>query len=185
MGSPKALLPYRGITFAEHLVEATRHPRVALTRVVLGAKAEEIRVHLHVDAASIVVNPNWQQGQLSSIQTAIRSLPPGETEGLILCPVDHALVSAQLVANLIEKFDASGKLIVLPNYRGRRGHPVIFRASLYEELLSASAEIGARQVVWNHSEELLEVLTEEEGSILNLNDPAALQKATGILSTDT
>ena len=46
-----------------------------------------------------------------------------ETGGIILCPVDHPMVSAELVARLIEEFDASGKSIVLPTYRGRRGHP--------------------------------------------------------------
>jgi molybdenum cofactor cytidylyltransferase len=68
---------------------------------------------------------------------------------------------------------------VLPVYGGRRGHPLIFRASLYGELLAAAAEIGARQVVWAHQENLLEVPTDEEGVILNLNDPDTLRKALG------
>jgi molybdenum cofactor cytidylyltransferase len=178
MGTPKALLPYHGRTFVEHLIEVTRHPRVRVTRVVLGARADEIRAKVRADPASIVVNGDWQQGQLSSIQAAIRSLPEG-TEGLLLCPVDHPLISAALVARLIEQFDASGKAIVLPTFHGRRGHPVIFRASLYAELLAASPAVGARQVVWAHAADVLEVPTEEEGVILNLNDPAALERALG------
>ena len=75
MGQPKALLSYRGKTFAEHLVSATRHERVGLTRIVLGAQAAEIRNRLPLDAAWILENPNWQLGQLSSIQAVIRSLP--------------------------------------------------------------------------------------------------------------
>lgn len=176
MGTPKALIPYRGHTFLEHLIEVTTHPRVGIRRIVLGAGAENIRDQLHLDNASVVINQNWQQGQLSSIQTAVRGLPAGETEGLILCPVDHPLVSAELVARLIAEFDASGKLIVLPTFHGKRGHPLIFRASLYDEILSASPEVGARQVVWNHASKLLEVPTEEEGTILNLNNPDALKK---------
>jgi molybdenum cofactor cytidylyltransferase len=96
---------------------------------------------------------------------------------MILCPVDHPLVSANLVARLIEQFDSTAKLVVLPTYKGRRGHPVIFRASLYDELLEASAEVGARQVVWAHRDEVLEVPTDEEGIILNLNDPEILRRA--------
>jgi molybdenum cofactor cytidylyltransferase len=177
MGTPKALIPYRGRTFLEHLVAVTRHPRVGVTRIVLGAAADAIRDKLGLDQASIVINQDWQQGQLSSIQKAVRSLPAGKTEGLILCPVDHPIVSAELVARLIEEFDASGKMIVLPAFQGQRGHPLIFRATLYHELLSASPEVGARQVVWNHAQDLLEVPTEEEGVILNLNSPDALNKA--------
>jgi CTP:molybdopterin cytidylyltransferase MocA len=179
MGTPKALLPYRGGTFLEHLIEVTRHPRIGLTRIVLGAGADAIRekLQLNADTVSIVLNKEWKAGQLSSIQAAVRSLAACQTEGLILCPVDHPLVSAKLVARLIEEFDASGKVVVLPAYHGRRGHPLIFRAALYDELLTASLEVGARQVVWNHANDVLEVPTDEEGVVLNLNDPETLRRA--------
>jgi molybdenum cofactor cytidylyltransferase len=179
MGEPKATVPYQGLTFVEHLLAATRHPRVGLTRVVLGAHAEEIRGRLKVDPAAIVVNPDWPKGQLSSLQTAIRSLPSQITEGLLLCPVDHPLVSLHLIEILIEAFDASGKSVVLPTFQGRRGHPMIFRSDLYEELLAASPEVGARQIVWAHADDLQEVPTEEEGVILNLNDPETMRRALG------
>jgi molybdenum cofactor cytidylyltransferase len=177
MGQPKALLMYRDRTFTHLLLDATRHPRVGITRVVLGAGADDIRQKLALDPASCLVNPDWPKGQLSSIQAAIRSLPPGTTEGLILCPVDHPLVSAALIAALIERFDSARRLIVLPTYKGRRGHPTIFRGTLYGDLLTASPEIGARQVVWAHAEDVVEVPTEEESVVLNLNDPAALKAA--------
>ncbi len=179
MGTPKALLPYRGTTFVEHLMNATRHPRVGSVRVVLGAGADAIRAKLLLDSASVVLNPDWPQGQLSSIQAAVRSLAGYATEGLLLCPVDHPLISEALVGQLIDEFDASGKAIVLPTFHGRRGHPIIFRSSVYEEILAASADVGARQVVWAHKEDTAEVPTEEEGVILNLNDPDTLRKALG------
>jgi molybdenum cofactor cytidylyltransferase len=179
MGQPKALIPFQGSTFVDHLIAATRHPRVGITRVVLGAGAEGIRANLKVEASWIVVNADWPTGQLSSIHAAIRSLPAGATEGILVCPVDHPLVSAHLVAALIAAFDAGGKAIVLPVHRGRRGHPVLFGAAVYEELLAAPLAVGARQVVWNHAAEALEVETEEEGVILNLNDPETVRKAIG------
>jgi molybdenum cofactor cytidylyltransferase len=179
MGQPKALVPFQGSSFVEHLIAATRHARVGITRVVLGSGAEGIRAQLKIDPAWVVVNGDWPKGQLSSIHAAIRSLPAGATEGILVCPVDHPLISAHLVAALIAAFDAGGKMIGLPKYRGRRGHPVIFRAELYGELLAASAEVGARQVVWNHAAEVTEVETDEEGVILNLNDPETVRKAIG------
>jgi molybdenum cofactor cytidylyltransferase len=177
MGSPKALLPFGGKTFLEHLLAVTHHPRVGVTRVVLGAGAEVIRDTLKLDAGLMVLNPDWGKGQLSSIHAAIRSLPVGGTEGIILCPVDHPLVSEALVAQLIETFDESASPIALPTFRGRRGHPTIFRASLYHELLDASLDVGARQVVWAHAREVVEVATKEKGVVLNLNDRDALARA--------
>ena len=179
MGTPKALLPYRGKTFVAHLMGEAQHPRVGIVRVVLGAGAENIRAKLNLEPAEVVLNPDWPQGQLSSIQAAVRSLTGCSTEGLLLCPVDHPLISSALIAQLIGEFDAGGNAIVLPTFHGRRGHPIIFRASLYQEILTASPDVGARQVVWAHKEHTVEVPTEEEGVVLNLDDPEAFTKATG------
>lgn len=175
MGTPKALLDYRGKNFVEHLIGVTQHPRVGLLRVVLGAKADDIRAQIAVNPDAIVVNDQWQRGQLSSIQTAIRSLPQGATEALMLCPVDHPTISRETIAQLIAGFDRSQKAIIVPVYMERRGHPVIFGAALYDELLAASPEIGARQVVWAHANGVEQIPTDDEGVILNVDDPATYQ----------
>jgi molybdenum cofactor cytidylyltransferase len=179
MGRPKALLPYREGTFLEHLIEVTRHPRIGLTRVVLGAGAENIQTVAKLDPSTVVLNPDWELGQLSSICAGIRSLAGIDTDGIILCPVDHPLVSARLVGELVEKFYEEKKAIVLPTYKGHRGHPVIFSTALFGELLASPAEMGARAVVWARAADVLEVPTDEEGVVLNLNDPDMLKRATG------
>jgi len=179
MGRPKALLPYREGTFLEHLIQVTRDPRIGVTRVVLGAGAETIQSAAKLDPSVVVLNPNWELGQLSSIWTGIRSLAQIDTDGIVLCPVDHPLVSARLVSELVDRFYDEKNAIVLPTYKGKRGHPVIFSSQLFSELLAAPAELGARSVVWAHSADVLEVPTDEEGVILNLNDPDMLKRVTG------
>jgi len=179
MGSPKALVPLGpgGQTFLEHLLQITRQPQIGLTRIVLGAHTAEISRALALDPASIVVNPDWKLGQISSIQAAIRSLPAGETDGVMLFLVDHPLISAALVAELVAQFKKSGRPIVVPTFHGKRGHPVIFAERLYAELLAVSPGQGAREVLWANASEVLEVPTDEEGIILNLNSPEALRQA--------
>jgi molybdenum cofactor cytidylyltransferase len=186
MGSPKALLAYQGRPFLEHLLDVTVHPKIGVRRVVLGAHAEPIAKSIALAGDEIVINDDWESGQLSSIQAAIRSLPakeglPEGTEGLLLCLIDHPLISKSLVNELIEVFYASScAKIVLPLYEGRRGHPVIFPVTLYQELLQAPADKGARAVVWAHAPAgILELPTNEEGCVLNLNDPATMHRVTG------
>ena len=178
MGSPKALLPYQGRPFLEHLLEVATHPKIGVRRVVLGAHAEPIAKQVSLSGDEIVINDEWEKGQLSSIQAAIRRLPAG-TDGMLLCLIDHPLISAALVGELIEQFYSKHAQIVLPLFEGRRGHPVIFASGLYDELLQAPMDKGARAVVWAHGKEVLQVPTAEEGCVLNLNDPETLQRAIG------
>jgi len=182
MGSPKALLPYQGRPFLEHLLEVTSHAKIGARRVVLGAHAESIAGAVRLAASEVVVNKEWEKGQVSSIQAGIRSLPPG-TDGIILCLIDHPLISARLVDELIGRFyrepHAATPVIVLPVYQGKRGHPVIFSASVYQELLAAPFDQGARSVVWAHASEISEVITSERGCVLNLNDPETVQRVFG------
>src|SRR6266566_5029380 len=139
MGSPKALLPYQGRPFLEHLLEIISRPEIGVRRVVLGADAESIAKAVPLKANEMIITA--------------------------------------LVGELIAQFYKSKKPIVLPVYEGRRGHPVIFSASLYPELLRAPLETGARAVVWAHADEVEEVPTNEEGCVLNLNDPETLNRA--------
>ena len=178
MGSPKALVSYQGRPFLEHLISVTNHPAIGVRRVVLGPDADVIAKGIALTPGEIIINHEWEKGQLSSVHAALRSLPP-ETDGMLLCPVDHPLISAALVGSLIDAFVATRAPVVVPCYWGRRGHPVIFSAAVYNELLNAPLEQGARAVVWAHKAEVHEVSTVEEGCVLNLNDPRAMETITG------
>jgi molybdenum cofactor cytidylyltransferase len=179
MGSPKALLAHGDKTLVDHLLEVTRHPMISVQLVVLGAKAEFIRDTLPLPDEMVVVNSRWELGQLSSIQAGVRALDGSSTEGVMICPVDHPLVSASLVGELVSAFlrDGAQKGIVLPTYRGKRGHPVIFARQFYDALLAAPHDKGARAVVWENPGEVNEIETTEEGTILNLNDPETYRNA--------
>jgi len=178
MGSPKALVSYQGRPFLEHLLSVTNHPVIGVRRVVLGSDAEAIAKGIALATGEIVINQEWEKGQLSSIHAALRSLPPN-TDAMLLCPVDHPLISAALVRSLIDAFLATPAPVVVPSYQGRRGHPVIFSAAVYDELLRAPMDQGARAVVWSHKGEVLEVPTTEEGCVLNLNDPNTIANLAG------
>jgi molybdenum cofactor cytidylyltransferase len=184
MGTPKALVDFRGAPFLARILDAAQHPQIGLVRVVLGAGDAEIRRALALPDDIVVLNPDWQRGQLSSIQAAVRVLgaadpSAGESvDGILLCPVDHPLFTRALAAALVAAFYSDAHPpIVVPTFRGRRGHPMIFARSLFPELLSAPDDQGARAVVWAHSGEVAEMPTDEEGVVLNLNDPEILQRA--------
>src|SRR5260221_658302 len=75
MGSPKALLASQGRPFLEPLLKIPKPPKIGVRRIVRGAHAEPIAKNIAPAADEIVINADWEKGQLSSIQAAIRSLP--------------------------------------------------------------------------------------------------------------
>ncbi|HMD32704.1 MAG TPA: nucleotidyltransferase family protein [Candidatus Acidoferrales bacterium] len=182
MGRPKALLACQGTTFLGNLLRSTAHTAIGIRRVVLGAAADEIQHAAGLPPEIVVINKDWPKGQLSSIHAGLRSLPEGKTDGVLIFPVDHPLISPQLVDQMIKAFRAKSPQVMMPAYEGHRGHPVLFAASVYAELLAAPEDVGARAVVWAHQKDLLELPTKEEGVVTNLNDPEGLANAAGQLS---
>lgn len=163
MGSPKALLKIGERSFLQHLVETLYSARIDDVIIVLGADDEKIRPHLEWFKGKIAVNRNWHEGQLSSIVVGLDLLGNGRVRGAMICPVDHPLATSRLLLSLQRAFELSKRKIVIPTFEGRRGHPVIFDASLFAELRTAPLKIGARVVVHSHPDDVEEVSTTERG----------------------
>ena len=172
MGRPKALLPIGSQTFIEKIVGALRQAGLENIIVILGHDAEAMGQKITHLPVTILVNPDYRKGQLSSLRVAIRHLVANDgCSGLLVHLVDHPYIDAALVNLLIERFEDSGKLIAVPRFHGKRGHPVIFARSLFGELLNAPEDQGAKAVVNAHRDETLEIETEDEGITLDIDTP--------------
>lgn len=178
MGSPKALLPYphasgggRSTTFAEHLIEVFGGSRAEPVLLVLGHEPGTITRAIDTRGVRVVVNADYRKGMLSSIQAAVRELEASDTDGMLICPVDHPEVTTTVVDELIGRFEETRAPVVLPVVGGRRGHPVLFSRAVFGELLSAPETVGARQVVWDHESNLLEVEVPVPGIRVDIDTP--------------
>ncbi len=179
MGRPKALLPIDGVRFIEKIVSSFQSTKVGKILVVLGHNAEEMRQKIADLPVLIVVNNEYKKGQLSSLVAAIRDIQSrqssaeldGILDGILVHLVDHPYVNPILVDVMIDRFYESKKLIVVPRYHGRRGHPVIFSRSLFSELLNAALDQGAKTVVHAHQKDTLEIDTEDEGVTIDIDTP--------------
>jgi len=176
MGSPKALLPVEGVPFIERIVRALERADVDKTLVVLGYNADAMREAIAYLGVDTVVNPDYARGQLSSLQTAIRALHDEAVEAILVHLVDHPFIESEVVNRMIGAFRAQAKLIVVPRFAGRRGHPVLFSSKLFPEFLAASLETGAKPVVRGHPEETLELETGEEGILIDIDTPEEYRK---------
>jgi molybdenum cofactor cytidylyltransferase len=175
MGRPKALLPIEGQSFIERIVAELQRTAVGRIVVVLGHNAAELRPKIEHLPVTIIVNPDYKQGQLSSLQAALRYLLSASSaervDGVLVHLVDHPYIDAALVDTMISRFYSSQPSIVVPRYGGRRGHPVLFSASLFGELLAAPLEQGAKAVVNAYRDTTLEVETAEPGVTIDIDTP--------------
>lgn len=183
MGSPKALLSFEGKPFIERIVTVLKASKVGKIVVVLGFHAEEIKPRIRQLPVSIVVNRDYAKGQLSSMIAAIQSLEAEQAgekvDGALIHLVDHPFLNRSLIDEMIDVFYESKKLIVVPRYKGRRGHPVLFAQRLFPELLSAPLDQGAKVVVHSHRDETLEIDTEDEGVVIDIDTPEEYRKRLG------
>lgn len=180
MGRPKALLPVDGVRFIEKIVTALKSTRVAKIIAVLGHDADEMRRQIGELPVTMVVNPNYKRGQLSSLVSAINTIQSSKdsasVDGILVHLVDHPYINPDLVNLMIDRFHETKKLIVVPRYQGRRGHPVIFSSALFAELLAAPLDQGAKTVVHAHRDETLEIDTEDEGVTIDIDTPEEYRK---------
>jgi molybdenum cofactor cytidylyltransferase len=175
MGRPKALLPIDGVRFIERIVTTLKATRVGRIVVVLGHNITELRQKISDLPVDLVINPDYKRGQLTSLVAAIRNIETGKdaerVDGILVHLVDHPYINADLVNLMIDRFYETKKLIVVPRYQNRRGHPVIFSRALFAELLAAPLDRGAKAVVHAHRDETLEIDTNDEGAIIDIDTP--------------
>jgi molybdenum cofactor cytidylyltransferase len=171
MGMPKPLLLFDlTTTFLEQIITVLRDTCVDGITVVLGAQAPKVRESADLSGVDIVVNEEYARGQLSSLIAGLRSVPP-ETEAIVLCLVDNPLITRETVNRVIQGFRETGKPIVVPLFQGRRGHPALFAGAMFEELLHAPAEEGARHVVRSHQDQVFEVDIPEPAVLARIDTP--------------
>jgi molybdenum cofactor cytidylyltransferase len=177
MGRPKALLPIDGQTFIERIVAALKQTKVGKIIVILGHNARELQSKISHLPVEILINTDYKLGQLSSLQLAVRNLQPDlDCDGMLVHLVDHPYLAPALVEEMIRRFYETKKRIIVPKFHGKRGHPVIFSNALFDEILSAPMEEGAKAVVNAHRAETLEIETEEEGIAVDIDTPELYQQ---------
>jgi len=176
MGTPKALLKIGGKTFLQQIIATLQHEKIDTKIAVLGAHAEHIKTSIEDIDVTIVINQQWQQGQLSSLVKGLEVLNYDTTDGVLVWPVDHPLVSKKVIGEMIDKFTKQKGFIIIPMYKGRRGHPVIFPKILFNELTNAPLGEGARAVVRQHHDKVYELETDDESVLVNIDTPDDYEK---------
>jgi molybdenum cofactor cytidylyltransferase len=166
MGSPKALLRYRGRTFLEHIVDTVKQSKAGDVLIVVGRHRDEIQQSM--PDARFVYNPDFAAGMSTSIQAGIRALPGG-TAGAILLLVDHPLVKSSTIDKLIDGFRPGS--IIVPIFNRLRGHPVLFSQVAMDEILALQPGHGANTVLRCDPGRVIEIPVDDSGVLRDVDTP--------------
>lgn len=146
MGTPKPLLKIGRKTFLDIIKNKLLQSGIKDIYLVLGAGADRLKESLNTDKLTVIINESWSDGQLSSLKRAVESLPEN-TDGILMCLIDHPKVNRSTIKKLMDAAGVSPADIIVPSYRKRGGHPVIFKKSVFQAILDAPLNEGARSVI--------------------------------------
>jgi molybdenum cofactor cytidylyltransferase len=86
---------------------------------------------------------------------------------------DMPWITAASIDRLIAA--AAADRIVLPEFNGQPGHPVIFGRRFWPELLLVTGDTGARSVLQAHPEAVQRVKVDDPGVLQDVDTPQALR----------
>ena len=155
MGMPKQLLMIEGKTLirrvSEMAIDTSCHPIV----VILGANKEPIRKEIEKIPLTIIENTKWEDGMSSSIKMGLVGayLTHRDIDAVIFLTVDMPFVSVELINKMIKKAtEDPDNQIVASFYENQVGIPVLFKRSVFNDLLELKGDEGAKKLVMENKD---------------------------------
>jgi molybdenum cofactor cytidylyltransferase len=178
MGTQKLLLPIGDRPVITRIVEELLASPVDQIIVVVGAEEQRIREALNERAVTIIRNPAEHGDMLSSVRCGLRALPEA-CEAILVVLGDQPGLTRGLVTELIRAFRSRGRRIVVPVCAGRRGHPLLFAASLKGEVLVKYDGVGLQGLLETHAAEVLECPVASPAMLEDMDTPEDYERLKG------
>jgi molybdenum cofactor cytidylyltransferase len=157
MGAFKPLLPFPGErTVAEACINHLKLGGVEMIVVVLGHRADEVRERLYALPVLFALNDEAASEMGTSIARGVEQLPQ-DVETILIALCDQPAIPPRVISFLIAERYRTGARLVVPEFKGRGGHPVLLDSSFRAELVALDAGRGLRALFDAHRDEVLRV----------------------------
>ena len=172
----KLTIDIEGKPMLRRVVEAVVGSQASPVIIVTGHEREQTEGALAGLSVATVFNPDYAAGLSTSLKRGLAALP-ADIEGAVICLGDMPLVTAGDIDRLLGAFNpVEGRSIVVPTRRGKRGNPVVIGKAFLAELSGIAGDIGAREVIATHPDQVAEVEVEGDGVLTDIDTPQALAK---------
>jgi molybdenum cofactor cytidylyltransferase len=175
MGRPKQLLGVEGRTMLDAVLEPLRAADIhALTLVTHEAVAA--RLCLRSDSQThIAINDDAQSEMIDSIRIGMCATRERHNvqagDGYLVCPGDHPGITTSDFNRCIAAFRAAPDRIIVATRANRRGHPIIFPASLAPIVESSACDQGLNALGRQLPEHIACVECDSDGICRDVDTP--------------
>ena len=169
-GGGKLLHPLQGVAIGVHAARNMIAAGLPVTAVVRPGSGDLQRL-LEQAGCTVTVCENAADGMGASFAHAVAHA--GNAAGWIVALADMPRVRPATIRQIDDALQ-QGALIAAPEYRGARGHPVGFHASLRDELLALTGDEGARSVIMRHRPLLRLIACDDPGVVYDIDSRADL-----------
>jgi molybdenum cofactor cytidylyltransferase len=170
MGRFKPLLPLGTSTIIETCLDTIESAGIELTIMVVGHRAEELQVALAHRSVTFALNPDPDSQMSVSIALGVQALAP-DTAAVFLALADQPAITASTYQLLMAERARTSAQIVVPEFDGHRGHPVLVDLALRAELLELDHGDGLRGFLDRHAPEVVRVPVDSDSVLLDLDTP--------------
>ena len=170
MGRPKLLLPWGNSTVLGQTIRNVQESEVFDSLVVTGAQAEAItRVAGEMGVPALFNQQYAVAEMLSSLQTAVSQLP-GDIDAVLVVLGDQPLVVPKVINQILHAYWQGKGDIIAPQYRSRRGNPVLIDRRYFKDLLSLPPGSAPRDLLRKYPVHHVEVAS--QSVLLDIDEPA-------------
>jgi molybdenum cofactor cytidylyltransferase len=186
MGSPKQLLPYRGATFIETVLQTVLDSSVdGLIVVANPALHDYLTGALPEQECSLLVNDDPASEMIRSVQIGLAAATARHSatgnDGIMVVLADQPQISAGIITTCAETFRLPARApgILIATYRGRHGHPTIFRGDLLGEIVSWGTDRRLSELAELHPAEVRELPITIAPLPIDVNTPEDYERLKG------
>ena len=170
MGIQKLLVPFGGKTVITHIVDQLLDSSIDNVHVVLGSQAERISREIADRPVSIVTNASYKSGMLSSVRCGLRRLSP-QCQTVLVVLGDQPSITSELINQMLRSFATSEKSILVPLYKGRCGHPILFSIAHRDDVLTHYEDVGLRGLLHTHPDDVFELAVSTSSVLMDMDYP--------------
>jgi molybdenum cofactor cytidylyltransferase len=176
MGGKKLILEVKGKPIIQWVVESFKGIVDDIV-VVLGHEPETIIPLLRKLEVRWTINNKYMNGMASSFKEGLEKLK--NCESVFLALGDQPFVDKEFLLKAIDAWRNQKARIVSPVYKGKKGHPVLFDRSLFNEILSLDKQKTIRDIIHAHADEL-HLIETGKWAILDMDVPEDLTRFTSL-----